>query len=552
MSSDTADIPSPPPLFRTLEEPVRLSRSRLWELERAYFERQGIAAWRQGIVPHFITSNAFTARAYARAVLGFLRDVGPGLAAGQPVYLVELGAGSGRFGYHFLLAFSELLAGSSLGGLSFCYVLTDFHAASLAFWREHPQLAPWVERGVLDWGLFDAEHGESLALENRGVTLAAGGLANPLVVFANYLFDGLPLDLFRLGKGTIEECRLGLGLALGPGEELPEGEPFPSLDLLGFQYAQALIEGPYYDDPTLEDLLGLYRRSLDGGYLSLPVAAIDAVRRLARLAGAGLFLLSADRGYARPEALLHRGLPELAQHGSVSFPVNYHAIAQEVRRQGGIALLAERGESLSVNAFVLNLPGRALPETRLACREDLHGFGPDAYFEVQQRLEQDLLAMPWVEVLAFLQLSAWDAKVFAQCVPRLADLLREGLDATQEAELCEAVERVWAGYFFLGEVYDLAFDLGTVLQQVGSHRRALELFAISLERHGAHGAVFFNQALSHYGMWRRVEAIDCLHRALEVDPANEGARVLLRRIEGALRRGGEGAGAGGSTPDPAY
>src|SRR5207244_1345896 len=89
---------------------------------------------------------------------------------------------------------------------------------------------------------------------------------------------------------------------------------------------------------------------------------------------------------------------------------------------------------------------------------------------------------------------------------------------------------------FLGEVYDLAFDLGTVLQQVGSHERALALFAVSLERHGEHSAVFFNQALSLYGMWRREEAAVCLRRALAADPGNEPARTLLRRIEGALRR----------------
>src|SRR5438067_7126058 len=75
-----------------LEQDQRLSQSLLWTLQRAFFDRQGIAAWSRGIVPHYITSNTYIARAYAGVVCGFLRDWRPALDPRQRVYIVELGS----------------------------------------------------------------------------------------------------------------------------------------------------------------------------------------------------------------------------------------------------------------------------------------------------------------------------------------------------------------------------------------------------------------------------------------------------------------------------
>ena len=40
-----------------LETACRLSRSVLWRLQRRFFERRGMAAWSEGIVPHHVTCN---------------------------------------------------------------------------------------------------------------------------------------------------------------------------------------------------------------------------------------------------------------------------------------------------------------------------------------------------------------------------------------------------------------------------------------------------------------------------------------------------------------
>lgn len=107
-----------------IEARERLSRSRLWKWQRRYFTNQGTAAWQRGVVPHYVTSNAFIAEAYAKVVLGYLRDCRPTSDPAQPIYIVELGAGVGRFGYHFLKRFFDQLQRSPLAGLHVRYVLT--------------------------------------------------------------------------------------------------------------------------------------------------------------------------------------------------------------------------------------------------------------------------------------------------------------------------------------------------------------------------------------------------------------------------------------------
>src|SRR5512133_2789896 len=83
----------------TLESGRPLAQSSLWRLQRRYFDEAGIAAWSAGDVPLYVTSNPFIARTYAQTVAAFVRD---GMTAqtidpSQPLYVLELGAGSGRF-----------------------------------------------------------------------------------------------------------------------------------------------------------------------------------------------------------------------------------------------------------------------------------------------------------------------------------------------------------------------------------------------------------------------------------------------------------------------
>jgi len=106
-----------------LETFTRCSDSLLWKLMMSFYDRKGVESWSQGIVPHFITCNAFIGRAscnmqksrqvslaigaYAKVLLGFLSDCSKlnskiELHRSHCLYIVELGAGSGKFSFFML------------------------------------------------------------------------------------------------------------------------------------------------------------------------------------------------------------------------------------------------------------------------------------------------------------------------------------------------------------------------------------------------------------------------------------------------------------------
>ena len=194
-----------------IEEGRRLSESLIWELQRRFYAREGREAWKPKAVPFYITSNAFTARAYARTVAGFLRDLvaAERVDRAAPVYLVELAAGSGQFACLFLRRLDELQAQvPGLAGLDLRYVMTDFAQSNVDAWEAHERLAPFRDRGRLDFALFDLERDDELRLRRAGVTLGAGAARNPMVVLANYAFDSTTQDAFQVeGRRPVRATR---------------------------------------------------------------------------------------------------------------------------------------------------------------------------------------------------------------------------------------------------------------------------------------------------------------------------------------------------------
>ena len=306
----------------------------LWSLQRNFFLRHGVDAWRQSIVPHYLTSNPSVARAYAQVVFGWLRDVTASGAirdSGQPVYVVEVGAGCGRFGYHFLRAFFALHRDSVLSDVPVTFVLTDLSQASVDGWRDHRQFRSWIDAGVLDFACFDAEHDRSLTLIEAGETVAAENLRNPMAVIANYFFDSLPQDAFYIENGQVFESLVSLEL---PGPEYDPGDP-ELLSRIAIHFEPVLTTSDHYDHPAFNSILRTYEQTLDATNLLFPIGALRCIRNLIRLANGNLMLISGDKGYHREADLLNRGEPTVAVHGR-------HLDDGELSRRGAVRSRVQR------------------------------------------------------------------------------------------------------------------------------------------------------------------------------------------------------------------
>ncbi|POM70294.1 Hypothetical protein PHPALM_13288, partial [Phytophthora palmivora] len=204
-----------PPRYQ-LEDFTPFARCHLWKLMMSFYDRQGVESWAQGIVPHFITSNTFIAKRYSNVLRAYFRDaIKPGSASPvdptQPFYIVELGAGSGKFSFYFLKALAQMESVLDFPLNSIRYIMTDFTEQNFNFWKTHPALAPFVKRGIVDFAIFDATTDTELRLYSSGQVIRPGDLTNPLCLIANYLFDTLYHDLFQVDGGVLKEGLVSVG-----------------------------------------------------------------------------------------------------------------------------------------------------------------------------------------------------------------------------------------------------------------------------------------------------------------------------------------------------
>lgn len=514
-----------------LEEGRPLSRCCLFRLQRRFFETRGLRAWSEGIVPHYISSNPSVARAYGRVVLGFLRDVRDRIDPGQPVYVIELGAGAGRLGHHFLRQTREAFRLPALAGVSIRYVLTDFSEEHVRELRRNPRLQEWAAEGLLDFALFDAESPGPLRLLHGGEIISPETFENPLVVIANYVFDSLPQDVFLIEGGTLYESRV----TVSSSQPEPDADDPSLLSRIELEYGFAPLAGAAYGEPGLDRLLEEYRQRLDGTCLLFPCAALRAAEFFRGPGQSPRLLLSADKGYVREESLAGRGLPEISLHGSVSLPMNYHALARYFERAGGVSFHTERLETrLHVCAFVSGENPDRLAETHHAFAEFVEAQGPDDFYSLKTLLDAASETLSAEQILAFLRVSGWDPDVFRKVSPRLLSLAPE-LREAERRELSRAAGRIWEAYLPIGEERNLSFELGVLLLSIGDAGEARMHFERSRDLRGPDVPTLCNLALCHLRLGSLQSALAEAGDALALDPGFEPARSLHAEVLAGLR-----------------
>ena len=508
-----------------LEEHKRLSESILWQLQRAFYDEQGVQAW-HGVVPWFITNNNFMATAFARVVVAYVQDsmAKQTLDPQHPIHVVELGAGAGRFAYLCVRALQKMWP---VGAPPLRYVLTDFAPRNVKFWASHPHFAPLAAEGVVDFARFDAEKDTTLTLHKAGVTLTAATLPNPTIVIANYLFDTIVQDAFRIEEGQLWES-----LAAVLVEEPPDDpDYFPTIGDVAVAYTYRPVTGGYYEEPLFNEILAGYTQRLGDTAVSFPIGALRCIQNLLALTRRQMLLLTADKGPNSEAELLYQRDPEPVAHGSFSLSVNFHAIGQFFRQQGGgVWHSAPRATSLGISAFVGAEPTAAYPATQHAFAEYIEAFGPIDFFALQDYPIQADTPPPLPHLLALLRLSHYDPHYFYTLSNAMYGQL-EQLASRLEQDLLHALERVWQNHYPMGENRDVAFEIGRHYYKLERYGRALYFYQESLRFYGEHPLTYYNMGLCQYKMGQLPQALDSFHRALALDESYSPARSWRVRVE---------------------
>jgi hypothetical protein len=494
--------------------PRRLSTSTLWAAQRRFYEREGLDAWRTGVVPHHVTSNVALATAYARVVLGFVRDTTPR----APLHVIELGAGCGRFAFLFLRALDDLAPGAPIR-----YVMTDVAASSIAGWRSHAALRPFVRAGRLDFARFDADADDRVRLLRARRTIAADAPASRLAVIANYVFSGLRQDAFAVRAGGVREYHVAAGW--------PRGRRLPADVALRGRLGPP-VNAPY-EDPGLDAMLGEYAAPGAEGRFLFPIGPIRCLARLVSLASDGLLVLTADRGTGTAvDAIRHDAELEIGRHGAVSFPVSFHALRAWTAARGGVSFRPRPGHRhLHLAGFLFGGDG---PSTRAAFDAALGTGTPDVLYSRRRALASaSTVDLPALRAL--IEDAGPDPRVLAECARGLWPHLHAA-DESLRRDLRTIVLAAWANYFDAGDSDDVPFQLGLLLYAVGAYEDARRLFDASVHVAGDDAATRWNLGLCHLARGRPYAAKAAFERARTLAPGLRPAGlVTVKTLRGARR-----------------
>lgn len=506
----------------------RFSEAPIWDLQRAYYEQLGPTAWVNDQVPQYITSNPMIGTAYADIVFGFLRDrAGQGETA-ETVTIVELGAGAGRLAYHLLLELSRLIEYAGIALPPFRYVMTDLALKNVEGWRRHPALQPFIEQGMLDFATFDAVHDTELKLVVSGETISTGELKQPLLIVANYFFDGIPQELIYVGDGHVYECDVVV--------ELPEQSEAatPSEKLAGMKLSYEHRKAPSYEekDYPYGEVIAHYLQELEDSHILFPEVGLRCLERLGRLSRSGFLLVTADKGDHRLDNWRFAEPPQLIYHGCFSLTANYHAIQYAFERRGALALFpSHHYKNINVACiFMLDAPERYV-SARLAYLRAVERFGPDDFFSLKQWTDRELDTMGMQQILAFWRLGRYDAEWFIQTAKRISELLPEANDE-EKLDIRNGIHRMYASFYVMPQRYDLALDAGLILFEMDMYADAKPMLEASVrfDEDRPDTTVYFCLAICSLELGLEEEAKLHLQAALAQEPGHEEALALLQAL----------------------
>jgi len=587
--------------FSVLEKNMPFRDSQLWKIQRWYYQNYGMECWESMIVPSFVTSNAFIAQQTARVIAGYIRDtIGEGnYTSKEPVYVIEVGSGHGKFSFlvlQSLVEMSEFLpvlvedevpestienesmnSATAIRKPAFVYLITDVSQKALEAIASHPAMQTFLETGILELALFDAEestqegmynpllftlHPSNDALEFSTAAENSEDEYPPLFI-CNYVFDSLVQDAFRIEDGVLFENRVTVQTV-----SLDDESPSEKYDNLGVRAMENVqIEWKYRDYPVPRNILGNYYGAErgekgdeefnsilmeymkeakeefcnDGASILIPIGGLRLIQRLERSLPNGKFtILVGDKGYGSVGEMKGGRDPHIAAHGSFSCMVNMDALSRFSKKKGGHCMITPYQEGFKCQALCFGESGgfSNLPEFSMAWNEAFAGFGPESFSALQRAVKDEAPDPSLKLTTSLLRLSEGDPDVFFKFKANLVQHVSSG-DLTPSAwnDLREDVSQVAGNNYHLQTAKDVSFEAGRLLMAMKDFKAALHLFSHSQATCGDHPATLLNMGMSTFCSGDYLAARDMFRRCVSINPSYEDGLQWLAHTERVISSG---------------
>jgi tetratricopeptide (TPR) repeat protein len=513
-----------------IQNPVRLTDSLLWEIQKNYFLTMGIEAWKEE-VPFYISSNTFIGHRYASLVYAFIKDyvqLHPE-AVNQCFHILELGSGTGKFSFHFLKAFQEILA---LEGSNqpFCYVITDLIEKNIDFCEKNQSLQPFLQSNQLDFASFDIEHDKDIFLKKKQKKYSELKASVPLIIIGNYVFDCVKHDAFEYENNVFKEVKLGL-TSRYPNFNKQTAKHLNDLRLQ-FESCEVKIDD-YYDKSELNQILREYAENLKDkeAKLMMPLGAFEFLDNIKSLTHNNFLMIAGDKGVALAEGISFFSTENRVTYdGCYSFMVNFHAMGSYLQKKGGDYYPTQNSNHFKVNLFSQGISFSELPRTRTAFAA-LETLGPDEYCYIYDEFLTSGYRFSLKGLLSFLRLSQWDPNAFALIHDRLLQLTPVASNQLK-VDISAALAKVRDNIYPINFGSDTYLLLGIYYQSQQKLDQAIDHYQKSLETYGDNAASHNNLGIIYETKKNFAKALEHYKKSVELDKKNLFAKRKVLRLTG--------------------
>lgn len=510
-----------------------LSKSALWHKMQEYYHNMGPEAWQDEVVPLQISSNKSLALSYANIIMAHIcdwlanqdQDSAATRNSTEPFYIIEIGAGHGRFSFYVIKCLQEIAPIFGIAPDALRVIITDIAEKNVASCEQHPALQSMITSGIVDFAVFNAMTDTTIQLRRSGQTIAKGSLTKPLFVIANYLFDSLAHDAFLIKNHELHEVQIHID------SEADWTEYFAKAKF-SYDYIPLGSNTKYYADEILNRIIRDYAATIDDCTFMVPIGGLDCINAVQNFTKASLVLLLADKGYAHPDLFDETTEPDISEHGSISLMVNFDLLRQYFVAKGGLALLMpDNAVDFQVACFCSNVKF-PIRHTEFTFRQVLSGSTPQDIINLCYDDEEVVdIYKTLDQVLSVLKLTHWDPNIFYDLHETLLDYIDDQeINAEQDQAMLNGLKIAWDYYFKVEKTSDLPYALAAVYYALDEYELALKFYAISQREFGTNADNLYNMAITYQALDDDQSAKVYAEKALQNDPEYTDAQELLAEL----------------------
>ncbi|MCE3236587.1 MAG: hypothetical protein K0Q50_2778 [Vampirovibrio sp.] len=528
-------MPEAPPGKVVVDHGRPLSQCLLWDIMHNYYSNLGINAWQAGI-PMFITNSVYFSESYAEMILAFVEDYYDRLDLNEPLYIVEMATGTGRFTHHLLRELERKISCfSKLQKVRFKYIMTDFTDKNPTFWQGHDKLKPFVEKGLLDFAVLNPLQENVLNLRVSGETISSEVIKNPLLAIGNYFFDSMPVDVFRVESKVLKEGRVTL-LRNIEGVD-PNSEIHITQVETKFEYHE-LYNTNYYNEPSFNELLNHYRHNIKNGTVLFPLGTLQVIKNLQALANNRLVLFSSDKAYTCPYEMIRYYQHDFAIHdGTFSYMVNYDAMGTFFKKGGG-QFFHTTGKNVSLQTVCciqMDEPDCQFERLNYLFQEKLDRSTPiNSVCATMPYKDQENPVAKLNVMLGHMRLNLADPHIFSCYGQALVDVCNKGLKGQQD-DLLMLMERALEQYYYYPGESNMPFWFSQVYHTLGFYEKSLACLDLSLQFFGEHEVLHFLKGQNYQKLQQWNEARTEYMKAVEMRSNFQEAWDCITEIDNRIK-----------------